>query len=210
MRRCAGGRADPPSTSRASKPRWHAPCNLRFIVNAGSIVASTGGAIRASAGSNRGKNGNASAVPLRGRLRTSRHKVAVPQRQRACVIAVARKPTRSQTRTRKSRGFPPTTTHRRCQGSRSGGHPPRAGGRHPPPDFRRQNQPQGPHRGPPPTPAGGCLPPDPRGVSQIRRMVQAADTAPMSREIAKASASPCLREPHPALTRSVQPVVEQR
>jgi hypothetical protein len=35
------------------------------------------------------------------RLRTSRHKVAVPQNARACVLAVARKPTRSQTRTRK-------------------------------------------------------------------------------------------------------------
>jgi len=40
------------------------------------------------------------------RLRTSRHKVAVPQKTRACVLAVARKITRSQTRTRKAVGSP--------------------------------------------------------------------------------------------------------
>jgi hypothetical protein len=40
------------------------------------------------------------------RLRTSRHKVAVPQKARACVLAVARKTTRSQTRTRKASGSP--------------------------------------------------------------------------------------------------------
>ncbi len=40
------------------------------------------------------------------RLRTSRHKVAGPQKTRACVLAVARKITRSQTRTRKATGSP--------------------------------------------------------------------------------------------------------
>jgi len=57
------------------------------------------------------------------RLRTSRHKVAVPQKTRACVLAVARKITRSQTRTREVVGSP-----RRCH--RNDSQLPVSGGTH--------------------------------------------------------------------------------
>ena len=69
----------PPSTSRASKLRWHVPCNVCCIVNARQHRDTQQGAIRASAGSVMARVQLPQSFRAAARLRTSRHKVAVPQ-----------------------------------------------------------------------------------------------------------------------------------
>jgi hypothetical protein len=112
----------------------------------------------------RGQSLTASAVPLCGPSSHLPAQGGSPAKcARACVLAVARKPTRSQTRTRKP-WVPPDDAARSVPGL------PLAGGTHrvrevaTPLPFRRQNQPQPQNRGRCPHPRGGCLPPDPRAV----------------------------------------------
>jgi hypothetical protein len=101
------------------------------------------------------------------RLRTSRHKVAVPQNARACVLAVARKPTRSQTRTRKP-WVPPEDAARSVRNFVSWGHPPCAGGRLPPPIQATEPTPTATPWALP-TPAWGLSAPRPPSGFQILR-----------------------------------------
>jgi hypothetical protein len=106
-------------------------------------------------------------------------KVAVPQKRRACVLAVARKPTRSQTRTRKP-WVPPEDAARLVPTFVSGGHPPRAGGRPPPPISGDRTNPNRKTVGAAHTRVGAVCPQTPERFSNSA-MMPATGTAPMSR-----------------------------